>query len=199
MGAALRLRAVGGAHFSKRSRQSGSDGMSGSLEFNKIAGAVLGAATVAVALNVGAGILLKPPKMKVPGYELPGDVVAAGPAAAAVADAPIEERMKTADAARGQRAVGACAACHTFDKGGPNRVGPNLFNTVDGVKGHIDGFGYSAALRERKAKGEKWGVAELDAFLKNPRAYLTGTSMSFAGISRAEQRADIIAYMLTLK
>lgn len=173
--------------------------MSGSLEFNKIAGAVLGAATIAVGLNVGAGILMKPPKAKVAGYELPGETVQVAAAAPAATDAPIEERLKTADAGRGQRAVGSCAACHTFDNGGANRVGPNLWKVVDGPKGHIDSFGYSAALRERKAKGEKWGVAELDAFLKNPRAYLAGTSMSFAGISRAEQRADIIAYMQTLK
>jgi cytochrome c len=171
-----------------------------SFELNKIAGAVLGTGLLVMALNMTAGALLAPGKVKVPGYELPGDAVAAAPAAAAAAaDAPIEERMKTADVARGQRAVGACAACHTFDKGGANRVGPNLHNTVDQTKGHADGFGYSAALRERKAKGEKWDVASLDAFLKNPRAYMTGTSMSFAGISRAEQRADIIAYMQSLK
>jgi cytochrome c len=170
-----------------------------SFELNKIAGAVLGALLVVMGVGFIAELLMKPAKVKVAGYELAGDVVAAAPAAAAVADSPIEERMKTADAARGQRAVGACAACHTFEKGAANRVGPNLWNTVEGSKAHVDGFGYSAALRERKAKGEKWGVAELDAFLKNPRAYLTGTSMSFAGVTRAEQRADIIAYMQSLK
>lgn len=174
--------------------------MSGSLEFNKIAGAILGAAAVALSLNVAASIIFKPVKPKVPGYELPGEVAAApagGPAQ--VAEAPIAERLQTADAGRGQRAVGVCAACHTFDRGGPNRVGPNMFNVVDGPKAHIDGFGYSAALRDRKAKGEKWGVEELDAFLRNPRGYLPGTSMAFAGVTRPEQRADIIAYLQSLK
>jgi mono/diheme cytochrome c family protein len=55
------------------------------------------------------------------------------------------------------------------------------------------------SLRERKAKGEKWGAAELDAFLKKPSAYLAGTSMSFAGVARPDQRADIIAYLASLK
>jgi cytochrome c len=171
-----------------------------SFELNKIAGAVLGTALLCMGLGMMSGMLINPPKPKQQGYELPGEVAAAAPAAAAVvAEAPIEERLKTADAARGQRAVAQCSACHTFDKGGANRVGPNMFNVVDGPKAHIDGFGYSAALRERKAKGEKWGVAELDAFLRNPRGYLAGTSMSFAGVSRPEQRADIIAYLQSLR
>lgn len=175
--------------------------MSGSLELNKIAGAVLAAATLVVGLNVGAGILFKPPKPAVPGYELPGDAApaAAQAAAPAAAEAPIAERLQTADAGRGQRAVASCAACHTFTQGGRNGVGPNLWATVDASKGHIDGFGYSAALRERKAKGEKWDVASLDAFLRNPRGYMPGTSMTFAGVSRPDQRADIIAYMQSLK
>ncbi len=171
------------------------------MELNKIAGAVVGSLLVVVATSMLAGIIVSPKKPVVPGYALPGDAPAAAAAAAApaAAEAPIEERLKVADAARGERAVSACTACHTFTNGGPNRVGPNLWNTVDQTKGHADGFGYSAALRERKGKGEKWDVASLDAFLKNPRGYLSGTSMSFAGISRADQRADIIAYLKTLR
>ncbi len=172
-----------------------------SFELNKIAGAVLGVALVTMGLNMMAGIVVNPAKPVVPGYELPGGEVAAAPAAAAAAtaDPPIAERMTVADAGRGERGAAACRACHSFDNGGPNRVGPNLWKVVDGPKAHIDGFGYSAALRERKAKGEKWGVAELDGFLKNPKGYLPGTSMSFAGIGRADQRADLIAYLTSLK
>lgn len=171
-----------------------------SFELNKIAGAVLGVALLVMGLNMLDSMIVAPAKPKVPGYELPGGEVAAAPAAGpAVADTPIEERMKVADAGRGERAVGSCKACHSFENGGANKVGPNLWKTVDGPKGHIDGFAYSAALRERKAKGEKWGIAELDGFLKNPRTYLAGTSMSFAGIARADQRADIIAYLTSLK
>jgi cytochrome c len=171
-----------------------------SLELNKIAGAVLGAATLVVGLNVFTGILFKPTQPKQQGYELPGEVAqAAAPAAAAAADTPIADRLQVAEVSRGERAAAACRSCHTFDKGGRNGVGPNLWDVVDGPKAHIDGFAYSAALRERKAKGEKWGVEELDAFLKNPKAYLAGTSMSYAGMARAEQRADLIAYLKSLK
>jgi cytochrome c len=171
-----------------------------SFELNKIAGAVLGTALLCMGLGMLSGLLISPKKPAQQGYELPGDVVAAAPAAAAaVAEAPIAERLQTADAGRGQRAVAQCAACHSFDNGGANRVGPNLWNTIDQGKGHSSSFGYSAALRERKGKGEKWDAASLDAFLRNPRGYLAGTSMAFAGVSRPEQRADIIAYMQTLK
>jgi cytochrome c len=170
------------------------------MELNKIAGALVGSVLVVLSTSMLAGIIVNPKPPKVPGYALPGDTaVAAAAPAAAVAEAPIEERLKTADASRGERAVSACAACHTFTNGGANRVGPNLWNTVGVTKGHAAGFGYSAALRERKAKGEDWDVAALDAFLKNPRGYLAGTSMSFAGVSRPDQRADIIAYLKTLK
>jgi cytochrome c len=172
-----------------------------SFELNKIAGAVLGSALLVMGVNMLAGIVVNPAKPKIPGYELPGgDAAAAAPAAAAaVAEAPIADRLKTADAGRGERGVGSCKACHSFDNGGANRVGPNLWKVVDGPKAHIGSFGYSAALKERASKGEKWGAAELDAFLKNPKAYMPGTSMSFAGVSRPDQRADIIAYLTSLK
>lgn len=172
-----------------------------SFELNKIAGTVLGVALVVMGLNMLGGIVVNPSKPKVPGYELPGGEVAAAPAAgpAAAADTPIEERMKVADAGRGERAVGACKACHSFENGGANKVGPNLWKVVDGPKAHIESFAYSAALKERKAKGEKWGAAELDGFLKNPKVYLAGTTMGFAGIARPDQRADIISYLASLK
>ena len=170
-----------------------------SFELNKIAGAVLGCALLVMSVSMVAGIVTAPPKSKLPGYALPGAPVEVAAAPAAVAEAPIAERMQVADVGRGERAVGSCKACHGFDQGGANKIGPNLWNVVDGPKGHSEGFGYSAALRERKAKGEKWGAEELDGFLRNPRTYLAGTSMSFAGVTRPEARADIIAYLTSLK
>ena len=83
---------------------------------------------------------------------------------------------------KGQATAKQCQACHTFEKGGPNRVGPNLWSIVGGERGEgRNGFNFSAAM---KAKGGKWTYDELNKFLANPREYIPGTAMTFAGLSR---------------
>jgi cytochrome c len=172
-----------------------------SFELNKIIGAVLAAMTFALGLNILAGELFKVKAPRTPGFQVA--VQAPEPAAApggAQASAPVDIKaaMASADATRGQAAFRPCAACHTVEKGGANRVGPNLWNTVAQRKGHAEGFNYSSALRQRQAANETWGFEELYRFLENPRGYLSGTSMSFAGVRRSSERADIIAYLRTL-
>ena len=113
-------------------------------------------------------------------------------AAAAPADEPLPKRLAAADAGKGEASSKKCAACHTFAKGEPNRVGPNLYGVVGRPKASAPGFNYSAAM---KAKGGNWTPEELDAFLTNPRADIPGTNMSFAGIPRGSERADLITYL----
>jgi cytochrome c len=167
------------------------------IETNKIAGAVLSTLLVALGLNMIAGIVFAPTKPAIPGYELPSEepAAAAGPAAAA-ADEPIVARLAKADPARGEKAVNSCKACHTFEKGGANKVGPHLFDVYGRPKGSVAGFGYSAAMKAKS--GEAWEAEQIDGFLKNPKAYMPGTSMAYAGLGRADTRADIVAYLNTL-
>ena len=85
-----------------------------------------------------------------------------------------------------------CTACHTFDQGGANRVGPNLWGVLGRTKAAVDGFSYSAAMADH---GGIWGYQEMHDFLDKPKDYLPGTKMAFAGLRRPAEIADIIAYM----
>ena len=167
-----------------------------SFELNKVAGAVLGIAMFAMGVNIASGMIFAPKKIIVAGYELPGGEVVAAAATSTVADEPIAVRLATADAARGEKAIAACKACHSFEKGGANKVGPMMWDVFDRAKASVAGFGYSAASKAKAS--EKWGAEQLDAFLKNPKAYLPGTTMAYAGMARAEQRADVVAYLNSL-
>lgn len=167
------------------------------IEANKIAGAALSTLLVVMGVNMVAGIVFAPKKPAVPGYDLPSqEPAAAGGGAAAAAEEPITVRLAKADPARGEKAVGACKACHTFEKGGANKVGPHLYDVYARPKGSVEGFGYSSAMKSKA--GESWEAAQLDGFLKSPRQYMPGTTMSFAGVSRPDTRADIVAYLNTL-
>ncbi|QKX02082.1 c-type cytochrome [Wolbachia endosymbiont of Dirofilaria (Dirofilaria) immitis] len=104
--------------------------------------------------------------------------------------------MQNASFEKGKLAVKKCIACHSFEKGGFNRVGPNLWNVVGNEKAHLgNAFNYSKAMLE---KGGKWGYEELFVFLKNPQAYIKGTRMAFAGISNPQEIADLVSYLRLL-
>ncbi len=167
------------------------------IELNKIAGAGLSALLVVMSLNIASGIIFAPHKPAVPGYDLPSEEPAAAAGGAApAADEPIAVRLAKADPARGEKAVGACKACHTFEKGGANKIGPHLYDVYGRNEGSVEGFGYSAAMKARTDK--VWDAEALDHFLKAPKAYVPGTAMAFAGIGKADTRADVVAYLNTL-
>ncbi|OAB81906.1 cytochrome c family protein [Wolbachia endosymbiont of Diaphorina citri] len=105
----------------------------------------------------------------------------------------IGELMQNASFEKGKSAAKKCIACHSFEKGGMNKVGPNLWNVVGNKKAHLgNSFNYSKALLE---KGGIWGYEELFTFLKNPKAYIKGTRMAFAGISNPQEIADLVSYL----
>ena len=100
--------------------------------------------------------------------------------------------LATADPAAGEAGAALCKVCHTFDQGGANMVGPKLYNTVGANIPAHEGFGYSAALKD---KGGTWTYEALDAWLTNPQAFAPGTTMAFPGIPDAKKRADMIAFL----
>lgn len=108
--------------------------------------------------------------------------------------ADLDAALAVADPTKGERVFKKCAACHTVEQDDKNKVGPNLYGSVGGPVASIDGFKYSNALIEF---GGHWTLERLDAFLTKPRTEVKGTKMSFAGLKKAEDRADLIAYLNT--
>jgi cytochrome c len=168
-----------------------------SFELNKILGAVLFTFLCILALNITAGAIFAPVKPDKPGFAIAvPEKQDAAPGAPAEPEKPIAELLANASAERGQAAAKVCVACHTFEKSGPNKVGPNLWGIVGNKHAHAGNFDYSAAMKSKS--GEQWTYEALNTYLKNPRAAVPGTKMAFAGISRDSQRADVIAYLRTL-
>jgi cytochrome c len=99
------------------------------------------------------------------------------------------------DAAAGQRVFNQCRACHTIDAGGRNGVGPNLHGVVGRPAGSIQGFRYSANMRQLADGGLTWTTENLNRYLTNPKDLVPQGSMAFAGIRNDEQRASLIAYL----
>jgi cytochrome c len=169
-----------------------------SFELNKIIGAVLASCILLLVTSFTASAIFaaKPPEK--PGFAIAAKEAGAAKegAPAAAPSEPIEKLLQTAAADKGQAAAKVCTTCHTFEKDGPNRVGPNLYGIVGDKKGEgRGGFNFSAAM---KAKGGTWTYDDLNQFLTNPKAFIPGTAMGFAGIQKDSQRADVIAYLRTL-
>ncbi|MHB2210277.1 c-type cytochrome [Methylobacterium sp. CM6257] len=163
-----------------------------SFEVNKVLGAVLGALLFAAGSGFVAELIYHPRPAGKAGYDLPEPQPEAAAAAPEAKVEPIAVRLASANVEKGEAGTKACHACHNFEKGGPNKVGPDLYGVVERPKGSHPGFDYSAALKE---KGGAWTYADLDAFLANPKAYVKGTKMAFAGIASPQERANVIAYL----
>jgi cytochrome c len=104
----------------------------------------------------------------------------------------IAEMIKNADARAGEKVFKKCSTCHTVKEGGKNKIGPNLYAIIGKKKASISGFSYSKAMQ---SKGGNWTLEDLNAWLINPRDFAPGTKMSFAGLKKDKDRANVIAYL----
>ncbi len=167
----------------------------GGMEFNKIFAAVLVAGIIAMLGGFMAKQLVHPKHLEEAAYKIEETETSAGGATVAAGPEPIMALLAAADVAKGEKVAKACASCHSFNKGGPAGVGPNLWGVVGGPKDHMPGYAYSGALL--KAGGPMWTYEELNKFLWKPKAYAPDTKMGFVGLKKAEERAALLAWLRT--
>jgi cytochrome c len=169
------------------------------LEFNKIAAAVLTAGIIAMVTGLIAGALVRPKPLDKPGYTIAVEekAPAAGAAKEPAGPEPIAPLMASADPKAGAEIAKKCTVCHTFDKGGKNLIGPNLFGVVgEPIAEGKGGYAFSDALKAHKGN---WDVDSLNDWLYKPQAFAKGTKMTFVGLPKAKDRADVVAYLESLK
>ncbi|ESR25540.1 c-type cytochrome [Lutibaculum baratangense] len=167
-----------------------------SFEFNKIAGAVLGTLLATMAIGVLGEALFHAEAPEQPGWAVAVPEAGEGGAGPAEEEGPqLAVLLASADASAGEAIARRCVSCHSFEAGGANKVGPNLHDVVGAEITHVEGFGYSQAFEQLAGEGFEWTYEHLDGFLANPRGYISGTAMAFAGVRDAADRADLIAYL----
>lgn len=164
-----------------------------SFEFNKIIAAILIALLTIKGADLISEALISPTMLKENVFKIKGAPVSAQagePEKKGIA--PIEPLLAAANTEKGAQVFKKCTSCHTIDKGGPNRVGPNLYNIVGAPKAKHPGYVYSRAMEQ---KGDTWTYDDLNVYLFSPRQFVPGTKMSFAGLKDDQERADLIVYL----
>lgn len=168
-----------------------------SMEFNKLLAAILTAGIIAMLAGFVSHKLYHPEHLEKNAYEIAAAASDTGGPAAVEQTEPEPIDVAAGDIAKGQKLSAVCASCHSFEKGGPNKVGPNLSNIVGGKHAQAAGFAYSDAMKAKA--GEKWDYAALNKFLWNPKKAVPGTKMTFLGLKKPEERAAIIKWLESQK
>jgi cytochrome c len=160
-------------------------------------GAFLGTVFVLMSVSIASeGIFHSAPPEK-PGFAIiaeegTGDAPAG---AAAEAEVDIKPLLASADANAGEAIFKKCGACHTVEKGGPNKVGPNLWGVVERPIASHEGFSYSAGMKTFAEANKTWTYDHLSYFIEAPKKHVPGTAMGFAGLKKPEERASLIAWL----
>ena len=172
-----------------------------SFEWNKVIASVLTALIVAMVAGILSNMLVEPRPLQKPVFLVAGAPATSAPAEQAAAPpklAPIAPLLAKADVKKGEEDTRVCQVCHNFTKGGANKIGPDLWGVVGGpIAEDRNGFAFSSALQAHK--GQKWDPELLNQWLNNPQQFAPGTKMTFAGIPKEQERADVIAYLQSLK
>jgi cytochrome c len=166
-----------------------------SFELNKIIAAILMVALLVIGLGKIADSVFHVEKPKNPGYQVEVESQLTSNSSQTVE---VEEKvdiatiMSLGDAESGEIIFKKCAACHSINKGGKNKIGPALYNVIGRTVGSVDDYKYSKTLA---SYGKDWTFEELNGYLQKPASYLKGTKMSFAGLRKEKDRASVIKYL----
>ena len=166
-----------------------------SFELNKIVAAVLMVALLVIGIGKLSNVIFHVEKPKTPGYTVE---VEQATTVSSSAKTTVEEKIDIAalmamgDVASGEKIFKKCAACHSINKGGKNKIGPALYNVVGRKVGDISDYKYSKALA---AYGKEWTFEELNGFLIKPAKWVKGTKMAYAGLRKEKDRASVIKYL----
>jgi len=166
-----------------------------SFELNKIIAAILMVVLLIIGLGKIADGIFHVKKPKTAGYNVEMESqLASGTSQKTeiVEKIDITAVMALGDITSGEKIFKKCAACHSINKGGKNKIGPALYNVVGRAVGGVDDYKYSKALA---SYGKEWTFKELNGFLTKPSSYLKGTKMSYAGLRKEKDRASVIKYL----
>lgn len=164
------------------------------FELNKIAAAILISLLVAMVSSLIGEGLIHPRKADKEAFPVPAEAVTTSDASTAPKTlAPITPLLAKANIANGEKIFKKCISCHSVEKNGPVKTGPNLWGIVGGAIGHMVEFAYSKAIQDKK--GSTWTFENLNHFLYKPREFAPGTKMTFIGLNDDQERADLIAYL----
>lgn len=170
-----------------------------SFQGTKYAGAFLGAVFVMMTVGLLSEAIFYHPAPEKPGFIIKAAETSA-PAGAKAPAAPVEiaPLMASASPDKGEAIFKRCQACHDGTKGGPNKVGPNLWGVVGRPIASHPGFSYSAGMKKFAEEHKNWTYQLISEFITEPRKEVPGTAMGFAGLPKPEERADLLSYLRTL-
>lgn len=172
-----------------------------SFEFNKVIGAVLGAVFIIFSVSIVSDSIFAAHAPEQPGFAIEAtetEAAAPGEGGVEAGPEPIAPLLASADPAAGESLFKRCAACHTPESGGANKIGPNLWGIVNRPVASHEGFSYSAPMKAFAEGGTVWDYQHLSDFVLAPKALVKGTAMNFPGLKKPEDRANLIAYLRTL-
>ena len=166
-----------------------------SFEINKIVAAVLLVALLVIGIGKLSDVIFYVEKPEKPGYAVEVQQASTSTTAAATVEdkkVDIAALMALGDVNAGEKIFKKCAACHSINQGGANKIGPALYNVVGRKIGGVADYKYSKAFVEY---GKEWNFEELNGFLIKPSKWIKGTKMAYAGLRKEEDRASVIKYL----